>query len=86
MNVHIHKWHTFGKPDMLMCDCDTVTSIDALLKNTATQAALTSKVQTLSNLMFNHELKKPARDKYYSWVMAQSGISGNEIAEQGKLL
>lgn len=75
-NKHRHKWHTTTKPNILMCECDTVVELQTLLHNIEADAALQSRVNTVSRLLFDRELKKQAHDREYRWVMEQNNKKG----------
>lgn len=72
-NSHIHEWHTFTKPDTLICSgCPTVADLKTVLHNIAIDTAKTARVQVCAELVFEGSLKKGAQERIYNWVMAQN--------------
>jgi len=84
MTDHTHKFKTTTKQNILQCSCDTVTTLDELLKKVAIASAKQTKVSIIGRMLFNRELKKAAHDKYYAEVMAENGKVGD--LEQASLL
>lgn len=79
--THIHKWRTSSKPDMLVCSCDTISALDDVLHNVALQSAFNEKVKLLGSMMFNHELKKAAHEKYYAWLKYQNSTESRKVTD-----
>lgn len=88
MNNHTHKWSVLAAPDKLQCaKCDTVSTIDTLLANTATDAARDAKITLLSDQLFARELKKPAHDAAYLWVKINAPtLPGRQVRRENGVL
>jgi hypothetical protein len=75
MTDHTHDWRVHSEPDKLRCirrGCNTVSPIDIAIANAEATAAHQMKVTILNNQLFKRELKKPAHDAAYAWLIAHS--------------
>lgn len=79
MTDHTHSWQVFPDPNkmryFLQCTdpkCNTLITINDLIANERQDAANEAKVKLLNEQLFKRELKKPAHDAAYAWVIAHS--------------
>ena len=66
---HRHSWETLTKKDLVCHGCNTVSSIETLIINTAAEARRQEKIDVFVDQLRNGSLKKVAREEAYGWVM-----------------
>ena len=72
---------------MLVCHpCNTVSSLDDLLRNTAAVAAKQAKIDLLASQLWSGELKKDASERAYAWLMANGPEAVIDKPKQESLL
>lgn len=90
MTEHRHDWSELKGGNsgiMLICHpCNTVTSLDDLLRNTAAVAAKQAKIDLLASQLWSGELKKDAGERAYAWLMVNGPEAVKNKPEQEALL
>lgn len=90
--THKHQWSELKSNGnssviMLICHpCNTVTSLDDLLRNTAAVAAKQAKIDLLASQLWSGELRKDAGERAYAWLMANGPEAVKNKPEQEALL